>query len=134
MEIDKKLYEDIKAYCKLNNLKVGEYVNGLLKKAFMEDKYGASPFERFGRKMLDGMKEAEETEAQIAKEMEEKGLEPVSMEDLIFDESDEKPFVTPPVAEIVENKPMNPPSGKSLEVLADVVEKKKTVKRSITVK
>lgn len=46
MEIDKKLYEEIKEYCKLNGLKPAEYANGLLKKAFMEDKYGLSPFKR----------------------------------------------------------------------------------------
>ena len=46
MEIDKKLYEEIKEYCKLNGLKPSEYVNALLKKAFMEDKYGAAPFKK----------------------------------------------------------------------------------------
>ncbi|MBP5725285.1 MAG: hypothetical protein J6X18_17130, partial [Bacteroidales bacterium] len=44
MEVDKKLYEDIKEYCKLNGLKPSEYVNATLKKAFMEDKYGSAPF------------------------------------------------------------------------------------------
>ena len=43
MEIDKKLYGDIKEYCKLNGLKTAEYVNSLLKNAFMLDKYGVSP-------------------------------------------------------------------------------------------
>lgn len=46
MEIDKKLHEEIKEYCKLNGLKTTEYVNSLLKKAFMEDKYGVSPFSK----------------------------------------------------------------------------------------
>lgn len=46
MEIDKKLYEEIKSYCKLNGLKTSEYVNGLLKKAFLEEKYGKTPFSR----------------------------------------------------------------------------------------
>ena len=46
MEIDKKLYGEIKEYCKLNGLKPSEYVNALLKKAFMEDKYGAAPFKK----------------------------------------------------------------------------------------
>ena len=47
MEIDKKLYEDIKAYCDLNGIKPKEYINTLLKKAFMEDKYGAAPFRTY---------------------------------------------------------------------------------------
>ena len=46
MEIDKKLHEEIKEYCKLNGLKTAEYVNSLLKKAFMLDKYGVSPFSK----------------------------------------------------------------------------------------
>ena len=44
MEIDKKLHDDIKAYCKLNGLKMTEYVNKLLRQAFNVDKYGISPF------------------------------------------------------------------------------------------
>lgn len=46
MEIDKKLYGDIKEYCNLNGLKTAEYVNSLLKNAFMLDKYGVSPFSK----------------------------------------------------------------------------------------
>ena len=46
MEIDKKLYGGIKEYCKLNGLKTAEYVNSLLKNAFMLDKYGVSPFSK----------------------------------------------------------------------------------------
>ena len=44
MEINKKLLDDIRSYCKLNGLKLGEYVNGTLKRAFMEDKYGDATF------------------------------------------------------------------------------------------
>lgn len=64
MEIDKKLYESIKEYCKLNGIKPGEYINSLLKKAFMEDKYGVSPFKRaedatIGNKAFDDAVDAE---------------------------------------------------------------------------
>ena len=41
--IGKKLYDSIKEYCDLNHLQVKEYVNTLLNKAFMEDKYGTAP-------------------------------------------------------------------------------------------
>lgn len=44
MEIEKKLYDDIKSYCKLNNLKVNTFINNLLRKAFNVEKYGESPF------------------------------------------------------------------------------------------
>lgn len=43
MEIDKELYNEIKEYCDLNGLKPRAYIHTLLKKAFMEDKYGKMP-------------------------------------------------------------------------------------------
>lgn len=156
MEVDKKLYQEIKQYCELNGLKPSEYVNSTLKKAFMEDKYGSAPFlrkdqdlvlngnkafndavnaevkrilndeeemkkffraaneihtnstevgsfievtdeqkkvlENFEKKMLDGMKEAQETEKEISDYMEENNLEPVPMDELIYGE-DDAPFI-----------------------------------------
>lgn len=44
VEIDKKLYQDIKDYCKVNNLVIKEFVNKLLRKSFMIEKYGEKPF------------------------------------------------------------------------------------------
>lgn len=46
MILNKKLEKDIKEYCNLNNLKYSDFVNTLLKKAFLEEKYGKSPFNR----------------------------------------------------------------------------------------
>ena len=40
--------------------------------------------ENFEKKMLDGMKEAQETEKEISDYMEKNSLEPVSMEELIY--------------------------------------------------
>ena len=44
VEIDKKLYNDIKDYCKLNDLVIKDFINKLLKSAFTIEKYGATPF------------------------------------------------------------------------------------------
>ena len=44
MEIDKKLYSEIKQYCELNNLKITHFVNEILRKAFNIEKYGNTPF------------------------------------------------------------------------------------------
>ena len=44
VEIDKRLYQEIKDYCKLNNLVIKDFVNKLLKKAFIIEKYGDRPF------------------------------------------------------------------------------------------
>ena len=43
MELDYKLTKEISSYCSLNGLDEKEYVNSLLKKAFMVDKYGDRP-------------------------------------------------------------------------------------------
>ena len=43
MEVDKQLYAEIKEYCELNGLKPRDFANNLLKKAFMEEKYGKMP-------------------------------------------------------------------------------------------
>ena len=40
MEVDKQLYAEIKEYCELNGLKPRDFTNNLLRKAFMEEKYG----------------------------------------------------------------------------------------------
>ena len=44
VEIDTKLYNDIKLYCKVNNLKIKDFINKLLKRAFTIEKYGEKPF------------------------------------------------------------------------------------------
>ena len=43
MELDKELYQEIKEYCTLNNLKPREYITKLLRDAFNRDKYGDKP-------------------------------------------------------------------------------------------
>lgn len=44
IEIKDKLYKDIESYCTINELDFNDYINDLLKKAFMEEKYGDRPF------------------------------------------------------------------------------------------
>ena len=43
IKIDDKLKEEIKQYCALNKLKMGEFVNKLLKESFIKEKYGDRP-------------------------------------------------------------------------------------------
>lgn len=47
ISISEKLYNDIKEYCKLNNLKINVFINELLSKSFIIEKHGESPFDRF---------------------------------------------------------------------------------------
>ena len=51
VQIEDELYNDIKEYCKLNKLKIGSYINKILKKSFLVEKYGDTPFTNFGKKM-----------------------------------------------------------------------------------
>lgn len=44
MEIDKRLYDEINEYCKLNGLKTRDFIHKILKEGFMKEKYGESPF------------------------------------------------------------------------------------------
>lgn len=44
VEIENKLYSEIKEYCKLNGLVIKDFINKLLKKAFTIEKYGEKPF------------------------------------------------------------------------------------------
>ena len=45
VEIEQKLYNDIKDYCKLNGLVIKDFINKLLKKSFTVEKYGEKPFQ-----------------------------------------------------------------------------------------
>lgn len=44
MQLDNKLYKEIKEYCELNELKTRDFIHDILKKAFLKEKYGETPF------------------------------------------------------------------------------------------
>lgn len=46
MQLDNKLYQEIKEYCELNNLKTRDFIHNILKEAFLKEKYGESPFNK----------------------------------------------------------------------------------------
>ena len=43
VDINDKLYRNIADYCSINNITIKQYVNDLLRKNFMIDKYGIAP-------------------------------------------------------------------------------------------
>ena len=43
VEINDRLYKDIKGYCDLNNLNIVEFINKVLKSGYMLEKYGDRP-------------------------------------------------------------------------------------------
>jgi hypothetical protein len=60
IELDKKLHKDIKEYCQLNGLIMKDFVNKLLKKAFMVEKYGDKPFNYENGTLVDNEKKQDE--------------------------------------------------------------------------
>lgn len=44
---DTELYNNIVEYCKLNNLKIGNFITELVRKQFMIEQYGDIPFGNF---------------------------------------------------------------------------------------
>lgn len=70
IEIDIKLIKDIEEYCLINDIQnPSNYVTKLLKKAFMEEKYGKKPdiFVKH-EKEIDSIKQTSSIEANIKKE------------------------------------------------------------------
>ena len=43
VNIEDKLYEDLREYCRLNKLTISVFVNDLLRKSFMVEKYDEAP-------------------------------------------------------------------------------------------
>ena len=99
VSIDDKLYGDIKDYCDINNLRMREYVETLIRESFMVDKYGATPF----------AKDTNSIEAKPAvKEEQKKEAPTTTIEPQIkIEEKTENIIVEKPKEEIpvVENKP-----------------------------
>ena len=60
IELEKKLHKDIKEYCQLNGLVMKDFVNKLLKKAFMVEKYGDKPFNYENVTLVDNEKKQDE--------------------------------------------------------------------------
>ena len=46
MQVDEKLYAEIKQYCELNGLKIKPFISDLLRKAFNREKFGDGPFQK----------------------------------------------------------------------------------------
>ena len=61
IDIDNKLHKQIKEYCGANDLKINDFVNELLKKAFNIERYGLSPFEQTPQTVISSKEEKKET-------------------------------------------------------------------------
>ncbi len=99
VSIDDKLYGDIKDYCDINNLRMREYVETLIRKSFMVDKYGATPF----AKEIHSIDAEPATKEEPKEEIPTTTIEP----QIKIEENPEDIIVEKPKEEIpvVENKP-----------------------------
>lgn len=52
MQLDKKLYDEINEYCKINGLKTRDFIHKKLQEAFLLEKYGDKPFFSFSIKSV----------------------------------------------------------------------------------
>ena len=104
VSIDDKLYGDIKDYCDINNLRMREYVETLIRKSFMVDKYGATPFAKETHNIEPEPAVKEEPKKEILKkEIPTTTIEPqAKVEETPKEIIAEKPKEEIP---IVENKP-----------------------------
>ena len=53
MQIDKKLYNEINEYCKINGIKTRDFIHKKLQEAFLIEKYGDKPFFSFEEKPIE---------------------------------------------------------------------------------
>lgn len=74
VEIDTKLYNDIKLYCKTNNLIIKDFINKLLKKAFTIEKYGETPFVSFVNEMPHNLSQTVKYDKPTEPPLEEKPI------------------------------------------------------------
>ena len=99
IELDKKLHKDIKEYCQLNGLVMKDFVNKLLKKAFMVEKYGDKPFaepERpnLEKEAIEKIKDMVENQFDLPIEIAE-AMEEVDFFELLEEEKNETQTILP---------------------------------------
>ena len=93
IELDKKLHKDIKEYCQLNGLVMKDFVNKLLKKAFMAEKYGDKPFAEpkmsiLEKEAIEKIKDMVEEQVDLPIEIAE-AMEEVDFFELLGDEKND---------------------------------------------
>ena len=98
-ELDKKIHKDIKEYCQLNGLVMKDFVNKLLKKAFMVEKYGERPFaeptmSNLEEEAIEKIKDMVENQFDMPVEIAE-AMEEVDFFELLGDEKNEAQAIEP---------------------------------------
>lgn len=100
VNIDDKLYQEIREYCRLNKLTISVFVNDLLRKTFLVEKYDDAP--PFFKKKEP---EIETVQVDLKKVMEEKTPEEFKQEYLAEPEPIKKEEYVKPEVASTEEKP-----------------------------
>lgn len=101
VSINEELYNDIKEYCELNNLKIISFINNLLNNAFLTEKYGDAPFLKPFYKSKNA--EAEELYKTIVDGVGGEDAYNKIIDDLIFEDKEEKKEISIPEKNKVQN-------------------------------
>lgn len=103
VEISDKTYEDLKEFCRLNSLKIGQYADKLIRDGLMIEMYGDVPFTNYRKppkEMVeipapDKLKEQEDIPPEIQKVVDE------HFWDMLEDKKPDEPKYLEPSEEVV---------------------------------
>lgn len=91
IEINDKTYEDLKEFCTLNNLKIGQFADKLIRDGLMIEMYGDVPFTNYRKPEQKPMVEIPIKEIEV----EEHITEPVQYDitEVVDNEEDKQPGI-----------------------------------------
>lgn len=103
VEISDKTYEDLKEFCNLNDLKIGQYADKLIRDGLMIEMYGDVPFTNYRKPpkemveipVPDKLKEQEDIPPEIQKVVDE------HFWDMLEDKKPDEPKYLEPSEEVV---------------------------------
>lgn len=103
VEISDKTYEDLKEFCNLNDLKIGQYADKLIREGLMIEMYGDVPFTNYRKPpkemveipVPDKLKEQEDIPPEIQKVVDE------HFWDMLEDKKPDEPKYLEPSEEVV---------------------------------
>lgn len=95
IQISNELYSEIFEYCKINGLKIGQFINDLLAKQFIIEKYGDTPFTKYETTILNNKSDSSlTTEIIIHEPIKKDEIEVILKNDIPFTVNETVPLVT----------------------------------------
>ena len=98
VEINTKLYNDIEAYCTLNNLDITELINKLVKQGYMIEKYGDRPGIPY-KPLEENPQQVDVKQESQTKMEDETNEKPIESEKVLIETREEKTLTEEPKKE-----------------------------------